>query len=263
VAREKAGEIFSTVEFQDDISGKAAAYEADEDNYYNVPMSDVFQSLFAACDDNGTKNLLKKMDKGQATIFLDQAIPIEAPATEEIEVEVEGEDAEEPGQEAVEPDPRLEQIAADIQGCLAMVAEVSEKMAEKAVGPAGMSLMTIEDQQDIFAKIEAAFGGAASITNDVSQITEALSFQDLSGQRIMKIIKLLSDFQVQLLGIVVSFGSQLKQREKNSTLSVEESKTMAQADVDKYLGSPSIDGEGDKPLDQDTVNSMLEDMGFL
>ncbi len=261
-AREKAGEIIDTVAFQDAISVRASKYEADGDNYYDVPMSDVFQTLFAACNDNGTKNLLKKMDKGQATIFLDQVIPVEVPATEEVEFEVEGSEEAPSEAPAVEPDPRLEQLQESVQGCLTTVDDLDEQLAQGLGGAAGMSLMSLDDQQEIFAKIEAAFGRAASITKNVSNITEALSFQDLSGQRIMKIIKLLGDFQVQLLAIVVSFGSQLKQREKDDTLSIEETKALAQADVDKFL-SPSVDKDGDeKQLDQDTVNAMLEDLGF-
>jgi chemotaxis regulatin CheY-phosphate phosphatase CheZ len=127
----------------------------------------------------------------------------------------------------------------------------------------GMSKMTIEDQNDIFKKIEDAFEVASAITDDISRITEALSFQDLSGQQILKIIKLLTDFQVQLLAIVVSFGSQLKIKEKNAGITVAESKRIAQEDVDKYLNSMTtgeVGGEGS--LDQDAVNDLLQGLGF-
>lgn len=127
----------------------------------------------------------------------------------------------------------------------------------------GMSLMTIEDQNDIFQKIEDAFNVASSITDDISRITEALSFQDLSGQQILKIIKLLTDFQVQLLAIVVSFGSQLKMKEKNAGITVEESKRIAQEDVDRYLKSMTTEEVGgDGSLDQDAVNDLLKGLGF-
>ena len=90
-----------------------------------------------------------------------------------------------------------------------------------------------------------------------------LSFQDLSGQQIMKILKLLSDFQVQLLAIVVSFGSQLKQKKENADITLEESKSLAQSDVDRYLSSISSAGDdAEAMLDQDTVNDMLEEFGF-
>ncbi|PLX48688.1 MAG: chemotaxis protein CheZ [Desulfobulbaceae bacterium] len=260
-AREKAAEIFDLDRFRDKISTKAVAYEADSDNYFNVPMSDVFQSLFAACSDKGVKNLLKKMDAGQSTIFLDQAIPLEVPEIEEIGGEEESPAAAQASAATV--DPRLGEAITALEKVQQAVDHLPESASKNAAAAAGGSLMSLEDQREIFAKIEAAFSVSTAITADVSKITESLSFQDLSGQRIMKILKLLSDFQVQLLALVVSFGSQLKLKKKNVDISVEESKALAQEDVDKYLGS--IAGEeqdAESMLDQQTVNKMLEDFGF-
>ena len=262
-AREKAGEIFVLDTFYDAIAPKAAEYEADSDNFFTVPMSDVFTSLGKACKDKGIGNLLKKMDAGQSSIFLDQTIPLEVPPTEEVEVEteVEAEAAPESAPETAEPDPRIDQA----RELLAKALEAAEALPAKAGqgNCAGRSTMTLEDQKEIFEKIEDAFGIASTISDDVTKITEALSFQDLSGQQIMKIIKLLSDFQVQLLALVVSFGSQLKHKKENASITVEESKKLAQGDVDSYINklSGGTDEEGGV-LDQQTVNQMLEDMGF-
>ncbi len=260
-AREKAGDIFDLSRFQDKISDKASGYEADADNYFNVPMSDVFQALFAACSDKSIKNLLKKMDSGQSTIFLDQAIPLEVPDIEEVEGDAPESSISVPVQSG--SDPRLDEVVAVLQKCqegLGRLPEAASKMGTAA--PEG-SVMSLADQRDIFAKIESAFGVSTAITADVSKITEALSFQDLSGQQIMKILKLLSDFQVQLLAIVVSFGSQLKQKKEKADISIEESKSLAQSDVDRYLGAIPSEGKTDTGmLDQDTVNQMLEEFGF-
>ncbi len=260
-AREKAEEIFDLSLFQDKLSDKASGYEADGDNYFNVPMSDVFQALFAACSDKSIKNLLKKMDTGQSTIFLDQAIPLEVPEVEEVA----GSEAEEPSSETatqVESDPRLDEVVASLQKCQEGLSRLPEAVS-KGVASADYSVMSLQDQRDIFNKIESAFGVSTAITADVSKITEALSFQDLSGQQIMKILKLLSDFQVQLLAIVVSFGSQLKQKKQNADISIEESKSLAQDDVDRYLSSISGEAAADEGmLDQATVNQMLEEFGF-
>lgn len=260
-AREKAADIFDLDRFRDKISNKAVAYEADSDNYFNVPMSDVFQALFAACSDKGVKNLLKKMDAGQSTIFLDQAIPLEVPEVEEIGGQEETPAAAQAS--AASDDPRLGEAISALEKVRQSVGHLPELASKNAAAAVGCSLMSLEDQREIFAKIEAAFSVSTSITADVSKITESLSFQDLSGQRIMKILKLLSDFQVQLLALVVSFGSQLKLKKKNVDISVEESKALAQEDVDKYLGSIAGEEQDDESmLDQETVNQMLEDFGF-
>ena len=256
-ARGKAANLFDIDAFHDKISQKAVKYEADADNYFDVPMSDVFQSLFVVCNDKGVKNLLKKMDAGQSTIFLDQAIPLEVPKIEEVEIEGA---AEEIPQESV--------ASGEIAEIVTFLGEVKEGLtkipamaSQSRANVDGDSTMTVADQQDIFKKIEAAFDVSANISSNVSKITEVLSFQDLSGQQILKIIKLLSDFQVQLLAIVVSFGSQLKHKTENAKLSVEESRQFSQEDVDKYIsGVPEVSDGG--MLDQDTVNDMLADFGF-
>ncbi len=263
-AREKAEDIFDLGHFQDKISEKATGYEADDDNYFNVPMSDVFQSLFAACSDKGIKNLLKKMDKGQSTIFLDQAIPLEVPTIEEVEAEGAADTSDESSGVTATPDPRLAEVVGELQKCQEAVKALPElvKAAGKGTVAEG-NVMSLDDQHDIFTKIEAAFDVSTAITANVSKITEALSFQDLSGQRIMKILKLLSDFQIELLAIVVSFGSQLKHKKEDETISVDEGKSLAQGDVDKYLGNISEVGtDEDGMLDQETVNQMLEEFGF-
>ncbi len=261
-AREKAGEIFDIKKFHDEISGKAAGYEADEDNFFSVPMSDVFNALLVACKEKSISNLLQKMDAGQSSIFLDQAIPLEVPETEEIEIENSKEASSAP--KPSPPDPRLNEISKVIDLSLEKIAELENKSIE-LLQAHSCTGMTLEDQNEIFSKIEDAFSVAATICNDVNRITEALSFQDLSGQQIMKIIKLLSDFQIQLLGIVVSFGSKLKHKQDNAYLTVDESEKLAQEDVDRYLNKLTEKKDikdGDGMLDQDTVNNMLEELGF-
>jgi len=259
-ARQKASELFVLDTFRDAISSKAVTYEADSDNFYTVPMSDVFASLFKACKDKGIANLLKKMDAGQSSIFLDQTIPLAVPPVEEIET-ANAAPAEPAVPVAPPPDSRIDEVKQLLAGAIEMLVKLPEKTHGMRLPP-GCSTMTLEDQREIFKRIEDAFGIAANISSDVSKITEALSFQDLSGQQIMKIIKLLSDFQIQLIALVVSFGSQLKHKERNKDITLEESKKLAQEDVDSYINKLSGTSEEGGMLDQLTVNKMLEEMGF-
>lgn len=259
-AREQAATIFDYDAFVDAISAKVSDLVA-EDNFYNVPLGDVLGPLRDACTEKKIQNLLKKMETSQAEIFLDSVLPLEVPPTEEVEAEPVSASAS----TSVGVDPGQ---LAEFREALAAMAGLVDEVAE-AVGngngsgtlPPGMSRMSLEDQVEIFNKIESAFTVATSICDDVTRITEALSFQDLSGQQIMKIIKLLSDFQIQLLALVVSFGSQLKSKERNAEITPEESKRLAQEDVDRYLKGMS-EAREEGPLDQDTVNRMLEEFGF-
>ena len=263
-AREQAATIFSTDVFHDQMSEKIVGLEVDSDNFFLVPLTAIFRSLHAACSDDKTKNLFQRMEKNKDTIFLDQNLPLEAPPTEEVvEAVPEVEEPEEPVVE-VAPDPRLGELDGLLGGGLGLLDELENVPPSSQQNESAFSCMTPEDQAEIFRQIEEAFGKSSDICVDVSRITETLSFQDLSGQQIMKIIKLLSDFQVQLLGIVVSFGSQLKHKEENRQLTLEETKRLAQEDVDAYLRrmTGDVGAEEEGSLDQETVNKLLSEMGF-
>ena len=263
-AREKAEEIFNLDTFYEAMAPKAADYEADSDNFFNVPMSDVFMSLHAACNDKGIRNLMKKMDKGQSDIFLDQFIPLEKPKTKEVEIEMEGDVPEEEAVESSGADPRLKEIQELLDQGLTAVDALAGKTKKEPAEVDGTGTLSLSEKEEIFEKIEEALAKTSVITTDVTTITETLSFQDLSGQQIMKIIKLLSDFQVQLLAIVVTFGSRLKHKQEDVSITAEESKELAQGDVDSYFSKLTVDKTGgdEAMLDQETVNAMLEEMGF-
>ena len=157
------------------------------------------------------------------------------------------------------------ELDALLGGGLKIVEELEVKSADLrvAASPGASSMMTIEDKAAIFHEIEKAFDVVNTISTDISKILEALSFQDLSGQQILKIIKLLSDFQIQLLAIVVSFGSQLKRKESDAAISEEESRKLVQDDVDVCFAKiESAKDSESGALDQDDVNMILEDLGF-
>jgi chemotaxis regulatin CheY-phosphate phosphatase CheZ len=241
----------------------AAPLAPDEDNFVQFQLPDLLGILAQACGDEKIKNLFKRMVANRDSIFIDQSLPLEVPPLEEKPALEAGTVAED-GLTAVIPGGEgsdLDELGSLLAGTIADL----ERLPAGTGAPApGMSTMSMADQAEIFSKIERAFNIASNISGDVRKITEALSFQDLSGQQIMKIIKLLSDFQVQLLAIVVSFGSQLKHKEKNAGITIEESKRLAQKDVDVYInriGGPEEEGEPGV-LDQDAVNRMLQEMGF-
>lgn len=266
--RKKADTVFDKEKFQENLTERVASLEPDADNFLTVPLSDIFQSLLAVCSEKAITNLLKKMDSGQSTIFLDQSVPLELPPAEEV---VGAEADSEPAQDGEEkgggaPEAQLGELDALLEGSLEGLDTLEQGVltVEDNCACLSQSIMTSEDRGEIFSKIEIAFEDVSNISGEVSKILEALSFQDLSGQRILKIIKLLSDFQVHLLAIVVSFGSQLKLREKDAKITAEESKKLAQEEVDSYINMVTVPEEDteERELDQSAVNNMLENLGF-
>ncbi|MBU0483324.1 MAG: protein phosphatase CheZ [Proteobacteria bacterium] len=265
-AREHAAEIFEHDLFIEKISLIAEKIEPDADNFIQISMSEILGILKDTCSDKAIKNLFKNMDANQSSIFIDQSLPLELPEIEKASVDEQQDGAGGAVSVSAEGTSPMNELVGLAGESLELLDGLAEKAALcQAVSPGSnrMSMMTLEDQADIFQRIEDAFNMASGISVDTSKITEVLSFQDLSGQQIMKIIKLLNDFQVQLLAIVVSFGSQLKVKEKNSSITAEEGKRMAQEDVDLYVSKfAKPEEEESGMLDQDEVNAMLEEMGF-
>lgn len=238
----------------------------DEDNFLNLDLKGVLKVLFNATDQDRFKQIIKKMASTVDQIFLEQTLPLEAM----------------PGEAPAAPAPKPAPAGPSPEA-LAKLGELGEAIKAKSAQLAPPQ--PVADLDALLEEALAASGGAPSNTvqpelvqqldqsmgvifSSVNGIIEALSFQDLSGQAIYRIVRLLTDFQVQLLAMVVSFGSKLKVKAERKDVTTDQSEKLAQEEVDKALESLRIQGaaEGEEEeaskLDQDSVNSLLESMGF-
>lgn len=124
------------------------------------------------------------------------------------------------------------------------------------------SMVRKEDHDRLIAALEASDHVIQCIINNIGRILESLSFQDLSGQRIIKIVDLLSNVQIQLLSILVSSGVKLKRLREGRGIE----KLSAEAEVDalmsRFRDNTSRDGTGKNILDQQAIDSLLADLGF-
>ena len=163
-ARAKADEIFDKEAFYNAISPKAGGYPED-DGFLTVPMTDIYTALGNACNDKATVNLLSKMDKQQAAIFLDQFLPLEVPPKEEVIV------AEEGGAVTAEstPSPAVgggEALVALLSECQASLDTLINQGAEQAgVGQTAVS-------EDLINKIDDAITITASIHSEARRLAE-------------------------------------------------------------------------------------------
>ena len=108
-------------------------------------------------------------------------------------------------------------------------------------------LMTIDPplDPDVAASIEDALLEAGS---HVTNIYEACNFQDITGQRIQKIIKVLREIERQVFRMVIVFGL------RNKGEALKETDRSALENDAALLNGPQKDGEG---LDQDDVDDIL------
>ncbi|MBU2551748.1 MAG: protein phosphatase CheZ [Proteobacteria bacterium] len=250
-----------------------------EDNFFNFPIVAILKSLFQATNNDKFKATLKKMNQTAGNIFLDAVLPLEG-RVEEKEIPAPAKApaaAPKPAGRPGLPQDRIDALLALIDENLSRLE--AEKARLEEAGPAASSsgsaisgdLTTIKigDRDLIINAVELSSELIHRVMARLTSILEALSFQDLSGQRIFKIVRLIGDIQVQLLSLLVSFGAKLKkkQQEAKAVISSKDADKLAQEEVDKMLeriSSPSdLKGpESEGRLDQDAVNQLLGDLGF-
>jgi len=270
---DSADKAFNAGVIEKELNGLVSE-EPDEDNFLNLDLKGVLKVLFSATDQDRFKQVIKKMASTVDQIFLEPSLPLEAMPAEAPAAAAPAPPAPAPAAPA-SPSP---EAAAKVAELIEAIKAKSEQLTPPQLAGELQALL-----QDALAKTE---GGAPSntvqpelvheldksmgvIVSSVNGIIEALSFQDLSGQAIYRIVRLLTDFQVQLLAMVVSFGTKLKTKAEKKDVTPDQSEKMAQEQVDKALETLGVGtgdegeeaGEGSK-LDQDTVNSLLDSLGF-
>ncbi|MDR2142696.1 MAG: protein phosphatase CheZ [Deltaproteobacteria bacterium] len=260
------------------LSELATTVEADE-GFYNFPISSILKILYANTASEANKATLKKMNQTAASIFLDANLPVEG-QLQEVQA---GPVPEEPAPVALEvvpetpPEVEVSPLAAGEPGEpeLANLKSLTQTMAEllPALESSGEAMVAIPkaDRDAIVSAVAASDSLIKNTTKHLTRIMEALSFQDLSGQRIKKIVQLISDIQLQLLSLLVSVDSKIKAHKDSParTRPKEETDKVAQAEVDRMLeklagGETSeLKGPGaENRLDQGAVNDLLAELGF-
>jgi chemotaxis protein CheZ len=129
---------------------------------------------------------------------------------------------------------------------------------------------TEEATNTIFGAVEAIEGvlaemppeTAAKVTDAVTQIYEACSFQDITGQRIAKVIRALKEVQTRVGTMLVAFGSPKASgtapaNGDGASMNGPQlpQKASSQADIDALLGSTPA--AAPKPADQGDIDALF------
>lgn len=276
---------FDTQAIETALSDMAPTVD-EEDGFYNFPIPSVLKNLYAATASEDFRTVLKKMNQTAATIFLDTVLPLEGDT-----VELEPPAPEPPAPETTEAlAPAMEQASAEAptprlgggqRAELLSLASELETLAQSLVAgghgvpvvmpdPALYTSILTRDRDIIVNAVSAAKQLTGQTQQNLTHIMETLSFQDLSGQRIMKVVSIISDIQMQLLSILVAANTKIKAHQAGSEESAKaaSSEQMAQQEVDRALekltaGTDQLQGPAaDARLDQDAVNELLAQLGF-
>jgi chemotaxis regulatin CheY-phosphate phosphatase CheZ len=246
----KQGEIFRAQEAEAAFMQLAASHP-EEDGFSQFPVEEVLKILHSTCDDNRFKELFTKILASAGKLFPMPMLPLEGHPLEA---------APTPAAAPPPPDflPQWEDFFQKVQ-----------TLAAQAETPPEAKIQTESPIEA--AKIQETTNVLDRITSSLSRIMEALAFQDLSGQRLLQVLKLLRSLQFQILSMVVAAGTKLKKKAEQRGITLEESGLMAQDEIDRVLSNlapPPASAEAPEEtveaqvLDQEAVNELLTNMGF-
>ncbi|MGL4208388.1 MAG: protein phosphatase CheZ [Candidatus Adiutrix sp.] len=284
--RENRSEAFNEIEIAEKLSELSVNVE-NEDGFFNFPIPAILKTLYGAASSDDYKATLKKMNQTAASIFLDSVLPIEGEIKEiavptEVpppapNLNVETPMAEQSASEAIALAPNF-QLAKEL---IYALEQSAANLAPTAIDPAPKKLPPLtadspyttilkQDQNTIIETVTLTHTLIQQTETHLTRILESLSFQDLSGQRIMKVVSLIGDIQKQLLAILISFDTKIKVHLENTVEEIEpeQANKMAQDEVDKAMEKVSVHpsellGPGaESSLDQGAVNDLLAQLGF-
>jgi chemotaxis regulatin CheY-phosphate phosphatase CheZ len=228
-----------------------AAGAPQEEGFYQLPLGQVLDLLKSHCEDERVQELFTKMVSSADKLFPVPALPLEA---QDVEVEYADEAVE------IQGNPKVETRWAELQETLQRLA--AHRQTEGGGAAAGI------DPHQAAAEVQEVIDTVDRITGSLSRIIEALAFQDLSGQRLLKILKLLRELQVQVLTLLVAAGEKLRLKLDDQAPSGQDS-AQAREELDRLLASCASSAEQsalaipeEQPLDQEAINDLLTTMGF-
>jgi len=262
----KQGEIFRTQEAEAAFV-KLAASRPEEDGFSQFPVEEVLKILHSTCEDNRFQELFTKISASAGKLFPMPMLPLEghpvdaAPAAAAAPAPATAPPAPQAAPQAPAFLPLWENFFQKLQQ-LAAQAETTPEVPEAAAP----GKVPVEE-----AKIQESIGVLDRITTSLSRIMEALAFQDLSGQRLLQVLKLLRQMQFQILTLVVSAGTKLKKKAEQRGITLEESGVLAQDEIERLLSALAPTASSSEApeavgatqvLDQEAINDLLTNMGF-
>ncbi|MFP3868248.1 MAG: hypothetical protein ACLFUU_08815 [Desulfobacteraceae bacterium] len=245
------------------------------DGCLNVPVEQLFQILAAACQDEHTTAWLRKMETSSNSrslwYHLDTIIPLKVttPGTEE-DTQNLGAAAEDGLNNGLPVAAVNSQISTYVERLRQLAYQLEELQPGKIARQTSHS--PPDRDQAMLPVVSAARESMRHINRSLSRIIEGLSYQDLSSQPLIKVLKTLRQVQVHLLTLLVAYGIKIKKKEEKKELTVAESEALARSEVDRlitYISPATPEGEPQPEklpeshsLDQEAINDLLANLGF-
>jgi chemotaxis regulatin CheY-phosphate phosphatase CheZ len=248
-----------------------AANSPQEDGFFQLPVDKVLAILHESCTDERIKELFTKLLASAGKIFPVATLPVEAQAPASA-----SEVLPQPEMIADQPGRTSADFLLISQLQFHNLWQAFYETLKKAVGDlqrAGSPDKTSGTEENLSHTVREALATVEHIHNSLARITEALSFQDLSGQRLLKVLNILRQLQVQVLTLLLAAGNKLKVKVESDGAPFKEQEIKAQETLDRMLhaatapeaeaaAAANLLTPAEQPLDQEAINNLLTGMGF-
>lgn len=163
----------------------------------------------------------------------------------------------------------LESLASYIQNAKQEIAEVqvgtinsthiptATDELDAVVGATADATNSIMNACDQVSAVAAEIGGPAAdkLNAIVTDIFEACNFQDITGQRITKVVRTLKHIEEQVMRLIEVFGGQTGEKTDGATSHTAGS-TVSSSDEQSLLNGPQLPGNA---INQDEIDKLLAD----
>lgn len=137
-----------------------------------------------------------------------------------------------------------------------LVAENKGVIADMRNGKVNGHILDMSVVKELAPALDLLAGHNSEYLNLITDTFTQMSFQDLTGQRLQRIIQLVSEIEEKITKMVISFGLKLTEREKNPEISTEELQKKVDEQV-QLLAGPQKKGAG---LDQAGIDDLLNSL---
>lgn len=158
---------------------------------------------------------------------------------------------------------QLDEVIKDTESAAMNIMRIVEKQFETA-GKSEELLQSVKaelPENDAISKLLAING---ELINDLTEVLTALSFQDITGQRIKKVMHALKAIEESVLDLYLSSGLVMNAAEKNPDADAEQVQAAAQKAVEEYRNNAKSELKGpDKNApSQEAIDDMLAQLGL-
>lgn len=156
---------------------------------------------------------------------------------------------------------QLREVVKETESAAMNIMEIIEKQLELAQSTAVM-LASLKRKYGADEELDDLRQRNSDLSADLTSALTALSFQDITGQRIKKALDALNILGTSVVDLYISSGLVMEAAEKNPQKDAKTIREDAQKALDDYKQRPVLKGPDSKGVSQAAIDDMLAQLGL-